>query len=45
MKPVKPTATAPAGKWWISVMPKGIRYLPSTTPVSYTVIPDPPAKR
>ena len=42
---MKPIATAPAGKWWVSGIPKGIHYLPSTTPLSYTVIPDPPAKR
>ena len=27
------------------VMPKGIHYVPSTATPSYTVIPDPPAKR
>ena len=29
----------------IPVMPKGIHYMSSTTPPSYTVVPDPPAKR
>ena len=42
---MKPTAVAPAGKWWLSPLPKGFHYLPSTRPVSYTVIPDLPAKR
>lgn len=42
---MKTVFVATADDSYIPILPKGIRYSPSTIPVAYTVRPDPPKKR